>query len=356
LEALRVLRYILLLLLCVCTQVGQADAQANKGDAKKGEAKQSPKNESKNEPKSGDANGGDVYPSRPVRIVVPSPPGGGTDIVARVLAQHLSTTFKQQFFVENRPGAGNMIGIEAVARSAGDGYTLLMVPSTLALNSVLYKKVNYDPVNDFSPITVAATAPNVLVVNPSVPAKNVREFVDYAKSKPGELTYGTPGVGTSPHMSMELFKSMAHVDILHIPYRGTAPAVTDIISGQIHAMFANALTARPQVEGGKVRALGVSGPKRIGAMSDVPPVADTLHGYDAMQWYGLVAPAKTPRAIIMRIHAAAMLALKTEEMKEKLAQDGAEPEGTTPESFAALIKSELEKWGKVAREANIEPQ
>jgi len=273
-----------------------------------------------------------------------------------VLAQHVSISLKQQFFVENRPGAGNMIGIESVARSAPDGYTLLMVPSTLALNSVLYKKVNYDPIGDFAPITVAATAPNVLVINPNVPAKNVREFVDYAKSKAGELTYGTPGVGTSPHMSMELFKSMAGVDIRHIPYRGTAPAVTDIISGQIHAMFANALTARPQVEAGKVRALGVSGPKRISAMPDVPPVGDTVRGYEAMQWYGLVAPAKTPRAIVMRLHAAAMLALKTEEMKEKLASDGAEPEGSTPEAFAALIKSELEKWAKVARAANIEPQ
>ena len=338
------LRYTLLLLLCVCTQIGQADAQTNKGNAKKNEA---PKTE---------PNNADVYPSRPVRIVVPSPPGGGTDIVARVLAQHFSDTLKQQFFVENRPGAGNMIGIEAVARSAGDGYTLLMVPSTLALNSVLYKKVNYDPVNDFSPITVAATAPNVLIINPSVPANNLREFIEHAKSKSSDLTYGTPGVGTSPHMSMELLKSMVGVDIRHIPYRGTAPAVTDIISGQIHAMFANALTARPQVESGKVRALGVSGPKRIQAMPDVPPVSDTVRGYEAMQWYGLVAPARTPRAIIMRIHDAAMLALKTDEMKEKLAQDGAEPEGTSPESFAALIKSELQKWAKVAKEANIEAQ
>jgi len=157
-------------------------------------------------------------------------------------------------------------------------------------------------------------------------------------------------------MSMELLKSMADVDIRHIPYRGTAPAVTDIISGQIHAMFANALTARPQVESGKVRALGVSGPKRIAAMSEVPPVADTVRGYEAMQWYGMVAPARTPRAIIMRLHGAAMLALKTEEMKEKLASDGAEPAGSTPEAFAALITSELEKWAKVARAAKIEPQ
>ena len=336
-------RLIFSVLVCMCMQIGQAVAQANKGDANK----------------NGEKNG-DVYPSHPVRIVVPSPPGGGTDIVARVLAQHFSIALKQQFFVENRPGAGNMIGIESVARSAGDGYKLLMVPSTLALNSVLYKKVNYDPVGDFSPITVAATAPNVLVINPNVPAKDVRELIAYAKSKPGELTYGTPGVGTSPHMSMELFKSMAGVDIRHIPYRGTAPAVTDIISGQIHAMFANALTARPQVEAGKVRALGVSGPRRIsaisGAMSDVQPVADTVRGYEAMQWYGMVAPAKTPRAIVMRLHGAAMLALKTDEMKEKLAGDGAEPEGSTPEAFVALIRSELAKWAKVAREANIEAQ
>jgi tripartite-type tricarboxylate transporter receptor subunit TctC len=297
------------------------------------------------------------YPSRPVRIVVPSPPGGGTDIIARVLAQHFSTAFGQQFFVENRPGAGNMIGIESVARSAPDGYTLLMVPSTLALNSVLYKNVNYDPIRDFAPITVAATAPNILVINPQVPAKVLRDFITLAKERPGTLMYGTPGVGTSPHMSMELFKSMANVDIQHIPYRGTAPAVTDIISGQIHAMFANALTARPQIEAGKVRAIGVSGPKRIAAMPDVPPVAEAgVPGYEAMQWYGMVAPAGTPPQIIERVHAAAIKALHTAEMKEKLATDGAEPAGSTSAEFAALIKSELEKWTRVARAANIEPQ
>lgn len=320
-------RLILSAFFCVCVQIGQADAQANS------------------------------YPSRPVRIVVPSPPGGGTDIVARVLAQHFSTTFGHQFFVENRPGAGNMIGIESVARSAPDGYTLLAVPSTLVLNSVLYKKVSYNPIRDFAPITVAATAPNVLVINPSVRAKVLRDFIELAKQKPGELTYGTPGIGTSPHMSMELFKSMAGVDIQHIPYRGTAPAVTDIISGQIHAMFANALTAKPQVDAGKVRALAVSGPRRIEAMPDVAPVAEVgVPGYEAMQWYGLVAPAGTPRQVIERLHAAATRALSTAEMKEKLAADGAEPAGSTPAQFAALIKSELDKWTKVARAANIEPQ
>ena len=319
-------RVILSVLICVCAQVGLAQAQ-------------------------------DKYPSRPVRIIVPSPPAGGTDIIARVLAQKFSTAFGQQFIVENRPGAGNMIGIESVARSAPDGYTLLMVPSTLALNSVLYKKVNYDPIKDFAPITIAATAPNVLVVNPSVPAKTLTEFVALAKKKPGELTYGTPGIGTSPHMSMELLKSMAGLDIQHIPYRGTSPAVTDIISGQIHAMFANALTAKPQVDSGKVRALAVSGPKRIAAMPDVPPVAQAgVPGYEAMQWYGLLAPAGTPQDIMVRLHAEATKALQTADMKEKLATDGAEPVGSTSAEFAALIKSELDKWAKVASAAKIEPQ
>ena len=198
------------------------------------------------------------YPSRPVRIVVPSPPAGGTDIIARVLAQYFSTATGQQFFVENRPGAGNMIGIESVARAAPDGYTLLFVPSTLALNSVMYKKISYDPVRDFAPITLAAAAPNVLVINPKVPAQSVAELIALAKQKPGQLTYGTPGIGTSPHMAMELFKSLADVDLRHIPYRGTAPAMTDVISGQITAMFSNALTAKPQIESGAVRALGVS--------------------------------------------------------------------------------------------------
>ena len=297
------------------------------------------------------------YPTRPVRIVVPSPPGGGTDIVARVLAQYLSKTMGQQFFVENRPGAGNMIGIESVARATADGYTLLFAPSTLALNSVLYKKVSYDPVRDFTPITVAATTANVLIVNPGLPVKSLDDLIALAKRQPGELTYGTPGIGTSPHMSMELLKSMAGIDLRHIPYRGTAPAVTDVISGQIAATFANALTARPQVDAGKVRALAVSGPKRIAVLPDVPPVAEAgVPGYAAEQWYALLAPAGTPADIIPRLHAEATQALKTTEMQEKLAADGAEPVGSTPGELAALIKDELDKWHKVARAANIEPQ
>jgi tripartite-type tricarboxylate transporter receptor subunit TctC len=298
-----------------------------------------------------------TYPSRPVRIVVPSPPAGGTDIIARVLAQYFSTAMGQQFFVENRPGAGNMIGIESVARATPDGYTLLFVPSTLALNSVMYKKVSYDPVRDFAPITLAAAANNVLVVNPAIPAKALVEFIALAKGKPGQLTYGTPGIGTSPHMSMELFKSLAGVDLQHVPYRGTAPAMTDVISGQIASMFSNALTAKPQIESGAIRALGVSGRKRSEALPSVPPIAEAgVPSYEATQWYGLVAPAGTPPDIIARLHAEATAALKIQEMKDKLASDGAEPVGTTPQEFAAHIKGELEKWAAVAHTAKIEPQ
>jgi tripartite-type tricarboxylate transporter receptor subunit TctC len=297
------------------------------------------------------------YPARPVRIIVPSPPGGGTDIVARVLAQHFARSFGQQFFVENKPGAGNMIGIEAVARSAPDGYTLLMTASTLALNSVLFKKVPYDPVRDFAPITLTATAPNVLLVHPSVPAQSLAEFIALAKAKPGALSYGTPGIGTSPHLSMELLKSMAGIDLQHVPYKGTAAAVTDVIGGQIAAAFANALTAKPQVDAGRVRALAITGPRRIEALPGVPPVAEAgVPGYEAMQWYGLLAPAGTPAAIVARLNGEALKALRSAEMKERLAADGAEPLGGSPAEFAALIRRELDKWTRVARAAGIDPQ
>src|SRR5438552_17564053 len=268
----------------------------------------------------GQALGQTGYPSRPVRIVVPSPPGGGTDIVARVLAQHFSRGFGQPFFVENKAGAGNMIGIESVARAAPDGYTLLMVASTLALNSVLYKKVSYDPVRDFAPITLAASAPNILIVHPALPARSLAEFIALAKSKPGQMAYGTPGIGTSPHMSMELLKSLAGIDLQHIPSRGTAPAMTDVISGQINAMFANALTAKPQIDSGAVRALGVSGRKRSAAMPAIPPIAEAgVPDYEATQWYGLAAPVGTPADVIARLHAEVTRALKTPDMIDKLA-------------------------------------
>src|SRR5690242_14543334 len=249
------------------------------------------------------------YPSRPVRIIVPSPPAGGTDIVGRVLAEHFTKAFNQQFFVENKPGAGNMIGIEAAARAAPDGYTLLVTASTIALNSVLYKRVPYDPVRDFSPITLAATAPNILVVDPKLPINSVADLIAAARAKPGALSYGTPGIGTSPHLCMELLKYMAKIDLQHVPYKGTAAAVTDVMGGQIQVAFATALTAKPLVDAGRLRALAVSGPKRAEALPTVPPVAETVPGYEAMQWYGLLAPAGTPSSIVERVHGEAVKSL-----------------------------------------------
>ena len=297
------------------------------------------------------------YPSRPVRFIVPSPPAGGTDIVARVLASHFTNALGQQFYVENKPGAGNLIGIEAAARAAPDGYTLLMVASTLVLNSVLYKQVPYDPVRDFAPITLAATAPNILVVDPKLPINSLTDLIAAAKAKPGALSYGTPGIGTSPHLCMELLKSMAGIDLTHVPYRGTAAAVTDVMGGQIAVAFATALTAKPLVDAGRLRALAVSGPQRVQALPDVPPVAQAgVPGYEAMQWYGLLAPAGTAAPTIERLHREAIVALRSREMKERLATDGAEPLGTTPAQFAAFIGRERDKWTRLRDAARIERQ
>ena len=280
------------------------------------------------------------WPARPVRILVPLGAGGFADVPARMLAPAIGKELGGTFFVENKPGAGNIIGIEAAARSAPDGYTLLMTASTLALNSVLYKHVPYDPVRDFAPITLAATAPNILIVHPGVPAKNVAEFIALAKQKPGALSYGTPGIGTSPHLCMELFKTMAGIDVQHVPYKGTAAAVTDVISGQIAVAFATALTAKPQVDAGRVRALAVSGPRRV----------------EAMQWYGLLAPAGVPNSTVEKLNREALVALRARDMKQRLAADGAEPLGSTPAEFGSFIRRELDKWSRVVEAAKIERQ
>ena len=297
------------------------------------------------------------YPNRPVRIVVPSSPGGGTDISARVIAEHLGRAFKGQFFVENRPGAGQSIGIEVAARSEPDGYTILMAASTLALNPIMYKNIKYDPVKDFTPISQVASIPNVVLVHPSVPAKTLKELIALAKSKPGELTYASAGLGTSPHMGMELLKHMAGIDIQHIPFRGSGPAVTDTISGRINITLASTLQAKPFVEGGQLRALAVTGSKRSDAMPDVPTVAEAgVAGYEALQWYGLLVPAGTPADIVNRLQVETTKALNAPDVKKRLADDGAESVGTTSAEFAKFIKDEIEKWSNVARVANIKPE
>ena len=298
-----------------------------------------------------------TYPTKPVKIVVPSAPGGGTDIVARLLAQSFSKSLGQNFIVENRPGAGNLIGIETVARAPADGYTLLFVASPLVLNPILFKKVNYDPIKDFSPISLAATAPNILVVHPGTPATNVKEWVELAHKGQNKLSYASAGVGTSPHMSMELFNAMAGIQTLHIPFKGTTPAVTDLLGGQVNAMFSNALTVMPHIQSGKLRALAVSGNRRLDLLPDVPTVMEAgIAQYVSLQWYGLLAPAGTPPAVIQTINREMVKALQSKDIKDKLASEGAEPVGSTPAEFANLIKNDFDKWSKVAKSSGIEPQ
>jgi len=297
------------------------------------------------------------YPAKPVKIVVPSAPGGGTDIIGRLLAKAFTSSLGQSFYVENKPGAGNLIGIEAVAHAPADGYTLLFVPSPLVLNPILYKKVNYDPIKDFAPISLAATAPNIFVIHPGVKANNLRDWIALAKKDASALNYASAGVGTSPHMSMELFNYMAGIQTLHVPYKGTSPAVTDLLGGQVNGMFSNALTVLPHIQSGKVRPLAVSGSKRLDILPDLPTVMEAgVPNYVSLQWYGLVAPAGTPSAIVQALNTEMIKALQSKEIREKLAAEGAEPVGSSPLEFANLIKSDYQKWAGVAKRAGIEPQ
>ena len=297
------------------------------------------------------------YPTKPVKIIVPSAPGGGTDISARVLAQFLSQTMGQQFYIENRPGAGNMIGIEAAAKSAPDGYTLLMTASTLTINHLTYKKVLFDALRDFAPISLVVSLPSVLVVHPSVEANSLAEFIALAKRKPGELTYASAGTGTNPHFAMELLKTMAGIDVRHIPYKGVGPGLNDVIAGQVSAMIAGVLTTRPQIDGGKLRGLAATSLTRIESLPNIPTAAEAgVPKYEALQWYGLLAPAGTPAPIVARLYYETAKAARSPEMKARLAADGAEPVGNTPAAFAAHIRDEMEKWAAVARAAGIEPQ
>ena len=297
------------------------------------------------------------YPTRSVRIIVPSAPGGGTDISARLIAQHLTKVLGQNFYIENRAGAGQMIGIEAVAHAPPDGYTLLMAASTLAINPVMYKKVNYDVLRDLAPITLVASLPNILVVNAALPIRSVGDLIAAAKRNPGQLTYASAGIGTSPHMSMELFKSMGHVDILHLPYKGTAPGITDLMSGTVNIMMANMLTVRPHIESGALRPLAVTGLRRSLVMPNLPTVAESgVSQYEALNWYGFLAPAATSPSIISKLHAVILAAIETPEVRERLIAAGAEPVGDDPRMFSERIKADLEKWAATAKTAGITPQ
>jgi tripartite-type tricarboxylate transporter receptor subunit TctC len=297
------------------------------------------------------------YPTKPVRVVVPSSPGGGTDIIARILAPELAKRLGQQFVIDNRPGAGTMIGIEIVAKSPADGYVLLMTPSTLAINSALYKKVPYDPVRDFAPITELISSPSIIVVHPSVPVKTVKELIAFARARPGQMNYASAGTGTYPHMTMELFQSMAKVKMVHIPYKGTGPAMIDMLAGHTAVMAGTILSVMPYVRSGRLRALGITSKERSPVVPEIPTVSEAaLPGFESVQWYGFLAPAKTPREIVVRLHAEAARILQQPETKSRFASDGADAVGDTPEDFTRFVQSELVKWAKVARDAGIKSE
>ena len=297
------------------------------------------------------------YPSKPVRMIVPSSAGGGSDIIARIVAPKLGERLGQQIVVENRAGAGTMIGTEAVARAAPDGYTLLMGISTLATNPAIYKKVSYNALTDFSPITLVLSAPNVLVVHPSLPVKTVKELLWFSEARPGQINYASAGAGTNPHLSMELFLSMAKLRMVHIPYKGSAPAIIDLVAGQVPVSMATMLTGLPHVRSGRLRALGVTSAKRTAVAREVPTIAESgVPGYEAVQWYGVLAPAQTPKDIVTRLHRETVAILQLPDVKERFAADGGDPGGNTPEEFARYIRSETEKWSKVAKAAGIKQE
>ena len=298
-----------------------------------------------------------TYPNRPIRLVVPSSPGGGTDITGRIVANKLSEQLGQQVVVDNRAGAGTIIGIEIAAKAPPDGYTLLMGLSTLAINPSMYAKLPYDALRDLAPISLAVLSPNILTVHPSVPAKTVKEFIALAKAKPGTITFGSAGQATSPHLSGDLLKVLAKIDIVHVPFKGSGQSVISSISGEIAANFPSVPTAIPYIKAGKLRGLGVTMAKRTAALPDVPSIAEAgVPGYEATQWFGMLAPAGTPRPIIDRLNHEMVKLLKSPEVRDRLIADGTDPAPTTPEEFGAYIKSETEKWTKVIKAAGIKPQ
>jgi len=287
-----------------------------------------------------------------VRIVVPFPPGGTSDILARTLGQKLAEEWGQQVVVDNRPGAGANIGAENVARSAADGYSLLILSTAHTINPSLYKKLAYDPVKDFAPVTMLVATSQVLVVHKSVPVSTLKEFIAFAKKHPGELLYSSAGSGSQPHLSAELFKTMTGINYVHVPYKGAPPAMVDLLAGHVALTFATAPSAVPYVKSGQLRALGVSTAKRIAALPDVPTIAEAgVPGYEATGWNGLVAPAGTPAPIIEKLNGAFVKVLRTPAVASYLSGQGADPDPGTAAEFAAYIKAEIAKWAKVVQDS-----
>ena len=292
------------------------------------------------------------YPTKPIRLVVPFPAGGATDILAREVAKHLTVVWGQSVVVDNRPGAGGNIGSELVAKSAPDGYTLEMgTVGTHAINASLYSKMPYDHVKDFVPVILVAGVPNVLVVTPSLPVNTVQELITYAKANPGKLNFASSGNGTSIHLSGELFKVLTGVQMTHVPYKGSAPALQDLLAGQVQLMFDNLPPSLPQIKAGKLRALGVTSTTRAPALPDTPTIAESVPGFESSSWFGVLAPAGTSPAIVAKLNAEIAKWLASPEAKEKLASIGANIAGGRPEDFARHIQAETAKWAKVVKES-----
>jgi tripartite-type tricarboxylate transporter receptor subunit TctC len=296
------------------------------------------------------------FPNKPMRIIAPFAAGASTDFLARTVAQSMSRELGQPVVVENKPGAGGALAAEAVARSAPDGYTMLLTSAGIVtMNQHIYPKLPYDPIKDFAPLSIAVRMPIVTVVHPSLPVKNIQELLAYAKANPGKLNYGSAGTGTSQHLAGELFKSMANVSLLHIPYRGGGPAMNDLLAGQIQVMFVQVPSALPQVKAGKVRAIAVGSDKRDAKMPDVPTVAEGgVKGYNSDTWYGFVMPAGVPAPVAQKLHAAMVKALK--ENEQKLSDHGFNVDASTPREMADVIAAESKKWGAVIKAANIKAE
>jgi tripartite-type tricarboxylate transporter receptor subunit TctC len=295
-----------------------------------------------------------AYPSRPVRWIVPFPPAGAMDVIARTLGEHMGRALGQSFVIENKPGAGGNIGMDLVAKAPADGHTMLIVANGMAVNRFLYGKLSFDPAKDFAPVSLVAVVPNVLVVPVGNPARSVAELIAQARAKPGAFTYASAGNGTTLHLAGELFASMAKVDLVHVPYKGSGPAVTDLLGGQVDLMFDSLTSARPHIESGKLRALAVTTRTRASALPGVPTIAEAgVPGYELSPWYAVYVPAATPQPVIARLNQALLDALRKPEVNQRLASIGAEPVGSTPEALRVHLQAEMEKWGRVIAQRGI---
>ena len=299
-----------------------------------------------------------AYPDHPVRLVVPSLAGGGTDTTTRIIAPKLAEYLGQQIVIDNRGGMSGNLGAELASRAAPDGYTLLATFASHASNPAVIKNTPYDLERDFAPISMTVIVPNLLYSHPSLPAKNVKELIAFARTRPGQLSYASAGVGSTSHLAMELFLSMTGLKMLHVPYKGASQAAIDVMAGHLPMTFGNIMNALPHTKTGRIRALGVTSAKRVSAAADIPTIAEAgLPGYEAVQWYGLLAPAGTPRDIVLKLHAGVVKALQDAAVKKRFIDDGAEPAASaSPEDFSALIRAEIAKWAKVVKAAGIQPE